>query len=448
MTPVLPSGPLPETLPPPVRTATMAGGETWTWTLPDAPAADPWLEWLGTRAERPRWFVQPDPDTWDLGVGVARRLALQEAMDTELPAGLLLWPCWPAIVNHRDPEWGELDQPALWEPVLAVECRAGAGRIRWTPAATHTTAEDATRALVDWLCAGTERPADEVASLDVLSVSESPRDAWDEGVAQVLERCHEQTLRKAVLGCWREWQLAAAPDPLALLRRLPVGSSTRLLVEDGAGTAFLALSPEFLYRRIGSTLVCDALAGTRPGGDTPADRQAHMQELLASDKDRREQALVADGLLHDLRLAGAGNVQAGPVAVHTAGSLLHLRSTVSAECPPGGDLALIRALHPTPALGGEPRDTARVLLQRLEGFRHGLYGGLVGVIGPGRADLSVGIRCARLSGTRLRFHAGAGLVPGSVAAEEWQETRHKLAVLEGALGLVLPGCSGGERIPR
>lgn len=448
MTPVLQPGPLLETLPPPVRSATVAGGETWAWSLPDAPAADPWLAWLGTRPERQRWFVQSEPDTWDLGAGVARRLDLQDAVDTELPAGLLLWPCWPAGGHERDPHWGELDRPALWEPVLAVQCRNGVGRITWTPSATCSTPEDATRELVDWLGAGMEHPAAMDAPLEVLSVSESPRHAWDDGVAQVLEACREHTLRKAVLGCWREWQLAVAPDPLALLRRLPAGTSTRLLVEDGAGTAFLALSPEFLYRRRGSRLVCDALAGTRPCGDSSAARRAHAEELLASGKDRREQALVASGLQHDLQHAGAGSVKAGPVAVHVAGSLQHLRSTVTAVAPAGGDLALIRALHPTPALGGEPRDTARVLLQELEGFRRGLYGGLVGVVGSGRADLSVGIRSARMCGTRLRLYAGAGLVPGSVAADEWQETRHKLAVLEGALGLVPPAGSGGERTLR
>ncbi|NTX53954.1 chorismate-binding protein, partial [Myxococcus sp. CA039A] len=55
-------------------------------------------------------------------------------------------------------------------------------------------------------------------------------------------------------------------------------------------------------------------------------------------------------------------------------------------------------------------------------------------VGPGRAHLMVGLRSARVRGSRARLFVGCGIVAGSIAEAEWRETEMKsLAVLR-ALG--------------
>jgi menaquinone-specific isochorismate synthase len=109
----------------------------------------------------------------------------------------------------------------------------------------------------------------------------------------------------------------------------------------------------------------------------------------------------------------------------------HLATRVYAELRAGvGDLELIRALHPTPAVAGAPVAAAIEALRDFEPFDRGLYAGPVGVVSREGAEIAVAIRSARIDGDRLTAFAGAGIVDGSDAAEEWRETGHKLLAFE------------------
>jgi len=106
-----------------------------------------------------------------------------------------------------------------------------------------------------------------------------------------------------------------------------------------------------------------------------------------------------------------------------------------------GDGELVARLHPTPALGGSPRRAALDWLRRHEGLDRGLFGGLLGVLEPGGAELRVAIRGALLQGRNARLWAGAGLVPGSDPAREWEETEAKLGTLAAAWGAAAWGAA-------
>jgi isochorismate synthase len=98
------------------------------------------------------------------------------------------------------------------------------------------------------------------------------------------------------------------------------------------------------------------------------------------------------------------------------------------------DLAL--ALHPTPAVGGVPTDTAATLIGELEGDR-GFYAGAVGwcdADGDGRWVVS--IRCAVLSADRREAlaHAGGGIVAESDPDDEVDETTTKFRTILKGLG--------------
>ena len=99
-------------------------------------------------------------------------------------------------------------------------------------------------------------------------------------------------------------------------------------------------------------------------------------------------------------------------------------------------IELVRALAPTPALGGHPRDAALELIERVEGFERGRYGGAVGwVDARGNGTWAVAIRCAEFSADRrsARLVAGGGIVADSEPLAELAETQAKFQAMLSAI---------------
>jgi len=100
-----------------------------------------------------------------------------------------------------------------------------------------------------------------------------------------------------------------------------------------------------------------------------------------------------------------------------------------------GILSLAGLLHPTPAVGGEPRGLALELIAEHEGFERGWYAGPIGWVGAdGDGEFVVALRCGVVSGSTAALFAGCGIVADSDPAREWEESRNKMQVVAGALG--------------
>src|SRR5207247_1127223 len=97
-------------------------------------------------------------------------------------------------------------------------------------------------------------------------------------------------------------------------------------------------------------------------------------------------------------------------------------------------LDVLAALHPTPAVGGSPREAVVDRIRELEGFPRGLYAGALGWINArGGGEFFVGIRSALIEGTTARVYAGAGIVAGSTPEKEFAETELKFKAILDAL---------------
>jgi isochorismate synthase EntC len=100
-----------------------------------------------------------------------------------------------------------------------------------------------------------------------------------------------------------------------------------------------------------------------------------------------------------------------------------------------GLLALGGLLHPTPAVGGEPRDLALAMIDEHEGFDRGWYAGPVGWLSAGGdGELMVALRCGLVEGSRVTLYAGCGIVADSDPDREWEESRIKMRAIAAALG--------------
>ena len=256
---------------------------------------------------------------------------------------------------------------------------------------------------------------------------------WTQVVQSGLQRIRSGSLRKIVLARARTYAASGPLDPVAVLARLCAFESSgfRFLIEAGQGKAFLGVTPERLLSRNGRLVRSEAIAGTRPRGvDEVADRLLG-ESLLASEKDRREHEFVVERLREVLSgLSVSLRVDAEPRILRQA-YVQHLATRVQAEIRADfSDADLVALLHPTPAVSGAPVPCAIKALGELETIGRGLYAGPVGIVSRDKAEIAVAIRCARIDGATLKAYAGAGIVEGSIAADEWRETVHKLLAFE------------------
>lgn len=224
-------------------------------------------------------------------------------------------------------------------------------------------------------------------------------------------------------------------DVHAVLRRLKAsfGSSHRFSVE-----GLIGASPELLVAVDGDEVTAFPLAGTtRTTGDPRLDEQL-AAELQASDKNQIEHR-VAIEMVRDTLLPFCSYLDWAPEpSIVKVANVQHLGSQAEGMLskPAPTVIELVRALQPTPAVGGYPREAAIALITRVEGFERGLYGGTVGWCdGDGNGRWAVTLRCAELSDDRrsARLVAGGGIVAGSEPLAELAETQAKFQAMLSAI---------------
>jgi isochorismate synthase len=276
-------------------------------------------------------------------------------------------------------------------------------------------------------------------------------DDYRHAVAQAVARMNEAGagLRKVVLSRALTITLNG-PLPLStVLRRMRAAepACTIFSFPTPEGT-FFGASPELLVARHGAHVSCHPLAGTTPRGAsarTDADAQGH---LAASAKDNAEHRYVVDEIAATLEpVCRDLSVPEHPSLVAFR-SVAHLGTRIEGELSdPAATtvMTLLSALHPTPAVGGTPRDLALATIADLEAGERDHWAGPVGwVDGGGNGEWMIGIRSAQLDydTTTVTLRAGSGVVAGSDPDAEAAETNVKLATV---LDSLVPGGSAQLR---
>ncbi len=319
---------------------------------------------------------------------------------------------------------GELIVPEI------VLGRGPEGR-RWLTTFGAVTTDEALSRLAALVEAG--RPAGPEAFDYRLRSALLPETWRDDVVAVAQNRIRSGALRKAVFA--RELLLTTDQpiDPAVVLSRLHQSFRSAILF---AVDGFIGASPELLVSRFDDVVRAHPLAGTAPRSSDPDADQRLAVGLLASDKDRGEHRITIDWLL-DTLLPFCSYVDAEPEpTIVTLANVHHLGTRVEGRLsnPPASVLDLVAALHPTPAVGGDPQDVALRLIAELEQADRGRYAGPVGWLdAAGNGAFAVGIRSATIDGNTARLFAGVGVVADSDPDAELAETRAKFQALLGAL---------------
>jgi salicylate biosynthesis isochorismate synthase/menaquinone-specific isochorismate synthase len=262
--------------------------------------------------------------------------------------------------------------------------------------------------------------------------SPMPPSHYEEAVARAVERIRAGGLEKLVLAREVRVQAPSDHDPAAVLGVLRDGFPSCYVYAVGRGEAtFIGASPELLVRRDGLRASTVALAGsTRRSADPSVDD--HLGErLLRSDKDRHENAIVARRIARALAPYSVWVAAAPEPSLVRVANIQHLGAPIRAQlAAPIGAIELAGALHPTPAVGAEPRAAGERLIPALEGLDRGWYAGPVGWSDrSGDGEFCVALRCALLRGASASCFAGCGIVADSDPAAELAETEVKLQAL-------------------
>jgi menaquinone-specific isochorismate synthase len=256
------------------------------------------------------------------------------------------------------------------------------------------------------------------------------REDWRDSVNAAIARVHAGELQKVVLAQALRARLDGAVSTPDILTRLgdTYPDCYRFLIEPTEAVdpdlngAFIGATPERLVGLRGRTVETGALAGTTGRGDTPEEDEWLARELLDDEKNEHEHELVADAIRSQLEPFAASRAT-GTRRVRRLATVQHLETPITAELNRDQHvLALVKALHPTPAVGGLPPDRALDTIRDTERFDRGWYAAPVGWFdAAGHGSFAVALRSAIVAGDTATLFAGVGIVGDSDPDREWDE---------------------------
>lgn len=292
----------------------------------------------------------------------------------------------------------------------------------------------------DQLLAAQARLADTDTSPKPIEVNyPMPYAVWAQNITDATQRIQSTELQKVVLSRVAEIRFE---QNVAIERALDYlgehyPDCYRFLFEPRPHHAFYGATPELLASVQQRQLRTMGLAGSiRRGGDDRED-EALAQTLLTDPKERHEHALVVEALRERLQPMTSDLQISDVPGVLKLSNIQHLYTPVEGTInDDSGVLPVIERLHPTPALGGKPRDLAIRFISQAEPVPRGWYGAPIGWIDANLDGMfGVAIRSAVSQDKRVWLYAGAGIVGDSVPQKEWDETALKFRPMLDALGI-------------
>lgn len=436
--------------------AKSAGEPILAWTSVEIPAQDPLTAFDGGRRQLDRrmLFLRPEDRFGIGGIGTAwtyacegrDRFALAEAAWRRVTERAVGDDAGGPVVMYgfafedTDTAWDGYPAGLLVVPRVLVWRSGDKSRLILSAfieaERTPTAAVGATVACARLLRQRRDSPGTDEIAAPFRVVDEFPAAAdWKQAVRETAHAVRSGRLQKAVLARGirvRGGRLDASAALRTLRAEYP---GCTIFAAARGGRCFLGASPERLVRVRDGEAAIAALAGSAPRGETEAADRDLGAGLLRSGKDRVEHAVVVEALRRGL--AGITTEVSGDDAPR----LLTVRNTHHLYTPLRAVLRgrrsvfdLIGRLHPTPAVGGVPKDAALAWIRRHERWDRGWYAGPIGwADANGEGEAAVAIRSALIEADGARLFAGCGIVADSEPDQEFAESDWKLRPLLSAL---------------
>ncbi len=257
-------------------------------------------------------------------------------------------------------------------------------------------------------------------------------EGFERSVRRALTDIQSGRYQKVVLARALDLEMNQPYEPLVYLNRLreQFSGCYAFSFANGRGQSFIGVTPERLVRLRSGGMRTMALAGTVSRGATAAEDARLGRRLLESRKDLHEHEVVIEAIRRRLGQHGLEAKAEGPPRLMRLSNVQHLLTPIEAATGERHILELLDCLHPTPAVGGSPREVTTSIIDELEPFDRGLYAGALGYFNRyGEGEFVVAIRSALIDGQRARLYAGSGIVEGSDPGMEKEETDLKLRAM-------------------
>jgi menaquinone-specific isochorismate synthase len=260
---------------------------------------------------------------------------------------------------------------------------------------------------------------------------------WKKTVNRVVHDLEKEPLKKVVLA--RELRLLfdrKVQVEQVLSNLMMEQNDSYIFAFESQGDCFIGASPERLLKMENDQVFSTCLAGSIARGNNDAEDEQLGNTLLSDEKNLMEHQYVVD------MIKDAMEDTCSEVMIPEHPSLLKLKNIQHLYTPVKGKvnpdtslLSLVEKLHPTPALGGLPKDSAVVKIREEEDLDRGLYAGPIGWFDyQGNGEFAVAIRSGLIQGEEVSIFAGCGIVEDSIVEMEYQETNMKFSPMLSALG--------------
>jgi isochorismate synthase len=192
---------------------------------------------------------------------------------------------------------------------------------------------------------------------------------------------------------------------------------------------WIGATPERLLKSNGNEFHTVALAGTQ--------LFQNNETVIWGDKEQVEQQFVTDYILETIKNVTSEVEISAPYTLK-AGNLLHLKTDIKGIINENASLKqLVLLLHPTPAVCGLPKSSAKDFIIENEGYNRSFYAGFLGEINKNEnseTDLFVNLRCmqiqSKLDKIKAHLYIGCGITKDSKPENEWQETANKAMTMK------------------
>ncbi|WP_298540493.1 isochorismate synthase [uncultured Aquimarina sp.] len=194
---------------------------------------------------------------------------------------------------------------------------------------------------------------------------------------------------------------------------------------------WLGATPETLVTIREDQFFTMALAGTQT--------YESSLEVDWGEKEIEEQAMVTDFVLNELS-SKVNSIEKSNTYTYRAGTLLHLRTDIKGflKNKDSNVEDIIKVLHPTPAVCGLPKKTAKSFILQNESYDRKYYTGFLGELHMNKnekteSNLYVNLRCMEMSFGKANIYVGGGITKDSISEKEWEETVRKTETMKKVL---------------
>jgi menaquinone-specific isochorismate synthase len=268
-------------------------------------------------------------------------------------------------------------------------------------------------------------------------IEEINPEPWKHSVEKLVKDLQKGTLKKVVLA--RELRLIFNQQvkvEQVLHHLLTEQKESFVFAFESNGDCFIGASPERLIKKDGDRLFSTCLAGSIARGTSKSEDQQLGELLLSDQKNLNEHKFVVD------MIKSAMDEFCSEITIPKEPQLMkmryiqHLFTPVSGISKPDSSLLkVVEHLHPTPALGGMPKNEAIEKIREVEELDRGYYAAPIGWLDQnGNGEFAVAIRSGLIQGNEASLFAGCGIVENSDAEDEFLETRIKFRPMLNALG--------------